>query len=302
MAGSAVTLDNDKVEALRKAQGWNRGDLSAQSGVSVETIGRIERGEACYPDTAKRIAAALDVRVRDLLPPSATGESAFDARGPQRAEGIVAAMDLRIWNGEGTPPGGFALADLGAVPLKEGDLARIEVAIDRSAYAYLLWIDVQGKAELIYPRMKQDRMKQDRDSCPDPSDQVPIEQIELPEDGSEAEGDAYSICGPEGMETIVLLLSARRPADFDFCSGLPEFPCQEGLPACTAVARFEYPSAKPTVRTRGVQKKTKRINDPVFQIQTALRKSLGPCFTKILAISFPNAGEPGCRSRFRKIN
>ncbi|MFH1269352.1 MAG: helix-turn-helix domain-containing protein, partial [Planctomycetota bacterium] len=209
MADNTLRLDGRQVATLRLKQGWEQGALSAQSGVSLGTVSRIENGKPCYPDSAKRIAAALDVRVGDLLPPSATEESAFDARGPQRAEGIVAAMDLRIWNGEGTPPGGFALADLGAVPLKEGDLARIEVAIDRSAYAYLLWIDVQGKAELIYPRMKQDGMKQDRDSCPDPSDQVPIEQIELPEDGSEAEGDAYSICGPEGMETIVLLLSAR---------------------------------------------------------------------------------------------
>lgn len=286
MTNGSLVLDREKIKALRWEKGWSQAKLADESGLSVETIGLKERGEPCYPDTAAFLAAALGVRVDDLLLPDARDKSALGGPDRQSGEGIVARLDLRIWNGEGAPPGGFVLTDgAGVPPLVEGDLARIEVAIDRSAYTYLFWIDAQGRVKPVYPRRKHGQ-----DRWPDPSDQVPIEQIELPERGFEAAGDAYSICGPEGMETVVLLLNEPGPPEFDFNSDLPEFPCQEGLPACTAVARFEYPSARPTRRTRGIGEKTKRIPDPVFQIQTALRKSLGPYFTKILAISFPNAG------------
>ena len=284
MAPNTVEVDIAKLARLRRGKGWSQAELARAAGLSGGTVVRVEGGHPCFAHTAASIAAALGVAPEEILEPSFAMPLVFAGEDLEQPGGLTAGMNLRIWRREGTPPGGEFLTETGPLPLKAGDLVRIEVAVAPPAHAYLLWIDAQGQVKRLYPWVKPNG------NCPPPDDRK-IERIELPRDGSEAESHAFAICGPAGMETVVLLLSQPGPTSFDFSSGLPEFPRQEGLRTPRALARFEYPDrAPPAVRTRGIGERTKKINDPVFQIQAALRKQFGPHFTKILAISFPNQG------------
>ncbi len=62
------------MEATRKAirikrveKGWSQGDLAQASGVSIGTIGRIERGRPCTSKALDGIAAAFGCSVGELL-------------------------------------------------------------------------------------------------------------------------------------------------------------------------------------------------------------------------------------------
>lgn len=49
-----------QTKMARAALGWGVRDLSAQAGVSVDTITRLERGEQLQPRTIAAIRAALE--------------------------------------------------------------------------------------------------------------------------------------------------------------------------------------------------------------------------------------------------
>jgi transcriptional regulator with XRE-family HTH domain len=57
------------VEKLRGEHGWARMELALRSGISRDTIERIESGREprVERDTVKRLASALSVRERKLL-------------------------------------------------------------------------------------------------------------------------------------------------------------------------------------------------------------------------------------------
>lgn len=56
----------DIVEKLREQSGLGQKELAAASGVSVATIGRVEAGREAEPDTIKKLAGGLGVRVSEL--------------------------------------------------------------------------------------------------------------------------------------------------------------------------------------------------------------------------------------------
>ena len=56
----------NRVRELREARGYSQEFLSKLSGVSLRTIGRLERGEATKPETMERIARVLEVSVQEL--------------------------------------------------------------------------------------------------------------------------------------------------------------------------------------------------------------------------------------------
>jgi transcriptional regulator with XRE-family HTH domain len=53
----------DRIKDARAARRWNREVLSAVSGVSVSTIGRIERGEEMQPRAGSIIALAVALEI-----------------------------------------------------------------------------------------------------------------------------------------------------------------------------------------------------------------------------------------------
>jgi transcriptional regulator with XRE-family HTH domain len=62
----------------RESQGLTQHELGEKAGVSEATVLRVEAGHSVFPNTARKIAAALDVQVADLLevPPVPLGGAA----------------------------------------------------------------------------------------------------------------------------------------------------------------------------------------------------------------------------------
>ena len=61
-----MKLDPGKLVEEREALGLSQADLAERVGVHVATIARVEQNHGCHPATARGIAGALGVEVRDL--------------------------------------------------------------------------------------------------------------------------------------------------------------------------------------------------------------------------------------------
>ena len=64
-----MQIDGEKLRRLRKRRLWLIGDLADASGVHRNQISTYELGKAgAHPDTIRKLAEALDVDPRELLP------------------------------------------------------------------------------------------------------------------------------------------------------------------------------------------------------------------------------------------
>jgi transcriptional regulator with XRE-family HTH domain len=62
-----LKFDGDKVRRARELLGYGQETTAEEAGVAKNSVLRAERGEEIRPATARKIAAALGVRVADLL-------------------------------------------------------------------------------------------------------------------------------------------------------------------------------------------------------------------------------------------
>ena len=79
----------------REASGYTQATLAAAAGMNKMTITRIERGEETSPETARKLATAMDITVADLLerPPVPLGEAAPRPRVLERMLDAARADD-----------------------------------------------------------------------------------------------------------------------------------------------------------------------------------------------------------------
>jgi len=59
--------NNNKVKSIRESRLLSKSELARKAGVSVLTIGRIERGEECRMETMRKIILALGFCLEDKL-------------------------------------------------------------------------------------------------------------------------------------------------------------------------------------------------------------------------------------------
>jgi transcriptional regulator with XRE-family HTH domain len=62
-----VDVNGQRVRDLRQENVLTLRELADKSGVSKDTINRIERGHGAYPSTIRKLAAALGVEPRELV-------------------------------------------------------------------------------------------------------------------------------------------------------------------------------------------------------------------------------------------
>lgn len=56
---------NNNVKAIRESRLMSKSELARKAGVSVLTVGRIERGEVCRMETMRKIILALGYALED---------------------------------------------------------------------------------------------------------------------------------------------------------------------------------------------------------------------------------------------
>jgi TolB-like protein/Tfp pilus assembly protein PilF len=93
-----IQLAGERCVQARTRRGLSRERLADESrgGVSVATLKRLESGAPVYLDTARRLAALLDVSLRELLPPE---EGAADP-ATEAAPATIAVMPFELLGGD----------------------------------------------------------------------------------------------------------------------------------------------------------------------------------------------------------
>ncbi|MFV1964563.1 MAG: serine/threonine protein kinase [Pirellulaceae bacterium] len=194
-----------------------------------------------------------------------------------------ARVDLRLWGGAQTHRNGVSIRERQTLPLRPGDLVRLEAQFSEPLHAYLLWIDTEGRVAPVYPWISGDWSRR-------AMLEEPVEQIALP-----AAGDrAWTVQeGPGGVESVVVLArDAPLPQDFDIRKELGDLqpqtdPCDLKFLELKN-GRFRRGQAG---NTRSVNlKKTESIHDAVLANQQQIADRLGEHFSFHYSIHFPVRG------------
>jgi hypothetical protein len=189
------------------------------------------------------------------------------------AAGYRGWIDARIWQRRGER-GALRLNEPGAVPLRAGDLVRVEADIDPPAYLYVVMIEPGGTAAPLYPW--QPGQWGSRLAV-----EGPRRQLLLPEQ-SDSGWEVGS--GDAGMETLLLLARPTPLEGVDLSALLSDLPPQR-LHITPPVVWFENGSL--VERSRAFASFTPRpIDDPVLRLQALLRDRLAPLFGYTLTVSY----------------
>jgi serine/threonine protein kinase len=184
------------------------------------------------------------------------------------------------------------LKDPEALPLQPGsDHLRIEAHLNRPGYLYLVWVDTEGKASLIYPRDKKRRQS--------PDNEEPVQDLFLPS----ALAASPVGGGPAGTETLLLLAREEPlPRDVDIGSLFADLrPQASRYPREAAwfengkLVRNEMDRGPINFADRGRPLDDEHlqipIDEPVLQVQALLQTRLRALFPYSRAVCFTNAGD-----------
>jgi serine/threonine protein kinase len=175
---------------------------------------------------------------------------------------------------------GLSLEEPGALPLRKDDRVRVEAALNRPAYVYLIWIASDGKVSPVYPWPPGDWKQR-------PNSEQMTDRISLPEPIDKA----WRVYGGPGMETFVLLAREEPlPGDVNLESMLSGLPAQK-LRDEQAVVWLD-PADRLASRRRGLKfDDAVQLDDSVLKTQKLLTERLGQYFALIRAVSFANKGQ-----------
>jgi hypothetical protein len=168
------------------------------------------------------------------------------------------------------------------LPLLPGDRVRLEARLNQPAHAYLVWIDGEGRAKVLYPR-RGDGLEGPRDPA------EPRQSVASPE----AFDDAWPVTGPGGLETALLL--ARRttlPPGVDLAEvvgRVPPVSMRDPQEVTVhAVHEGEPVEALAPATSRGLGATAVKLDDPLLRLMAKLR----PRFEVICSVRFAYRGEP----------
>jgi hypothetical protein len=204
--------------------------------------------------------------------------------GPPALKGV---LDVQVWpRGEARRPG-KRLHEPGVLPLKPGDLLRIEAALSRPAYLYLVWLDSSGRATPLWPWVNSDWRNRpaDRDRA--------RRTLSVPE---AAGAGAPLDPGPSGIEALLLLARDEPlPAAEDLAQRCAGWPQQPGLDPLRLRLAAWLENGEP-VRDEPERApinlgKAQALEDPVWRARALLRDGLRPLFPYTRAVCFTFQGQ-----------
>jgi hypothetical protein len=195
---------------------------------------------------------------------------------------LTGELSVRVWTPDGRGKRGWKIEEPRTLPVLPGEQVHLEARLNRPAYAYLLWLDGQGRVISLYPWS--DRKFESR----------PVREVALAEVHSPAKlSKGWPLNGPSGLETALLLVRRTPlPPDTDLVGligRLPSSPLRD--PEERAV--FFFDSGQQPVEAmdrgehRGLGEVAKQIDDPLLQLLDRLR----PHFELARAVRFAYRGE-----------
>ena len=196
---------------------------------------------------------------------------------------LAGELTVRVWSEEGGPKRGLRVDEPGALPLLPGEQVHLEAHINQPAYLYVLWLDGQGKASLLYPR-------QDGKFGSSPSGGSARDTVHSPE----ALDQGLRMKGPGGLETALLLVR-RKPlaSNIDLTAligPLPKSPLRNELEVAVRGFNEGQPVESLMALNRGIDDaETAKIDDPLLQLMEKLRTQNQ--FDVIKAVRFAYRGE-----------
>lgn len=202
---------------------------------------------------------------------------------PPDVQPIRGAIDVQVWRKGQTDKPGMRLNNPSALPLAPGDWMRIEIELVRPAYAYVVWIDTEGKASPLYPWSDSDWKSR-------PKTERRVQRLSLPETENSI---APLSGGPAGIETLMLLVRDEPlPADADLAALFAGLPVQKAIDS-RAAAWFENGQLVRNEVDRGPIRldQAKGSDDPVLKTQLMLMTRLDKLFPYTRGVSFANRGD-----------
>jgi hypothetical protein len=168
------------------------------------------------------------------------------------------------------------------MPLRTGEMLRLEARLNRPAYVYLLWVDGRGEVAALYP------WDRDRDQTVNdpPPRAAPVAEVECPP----AKDRGWPLEGDGGLETILLLARPEPlPADVrlaEVLAGLPPTPLRDLREVVVRGLERGRP-LPPRDWYRKPGKRTKELDDDLQRLQERLR----PHFEVIRLLQFAHKGK-----------
>jgi serine/threonine protein kinase len=195
---------------------------------------------------------------------------------------LAGQLDLLVWNKTDPSRRGLSLSRPEVMPLRENDMLRVKVDLNRPAYLYLVWIDSKGVAAPIYPWEPGKWLAL-------PAHQSAVQGVNLPSVADEG----WPIRGPGGMETLLLLARTEPlPENFDLATQLAGLPSQPMVDEHSLVW-FDNGKlvTKEQDQTRGLGlNEHGRIDDAVLKAHRQIQERLGTTFPLIRAVSVASRG------------
>jgi len=171
----------------------------------------------------------------------------------------------------------------GGLPLLPGEHVHLEARLNQPAYVYLLWLDGQGHASLLYPR-------DDGKFGSRPSGGSARETVHSPD----ALDEWHRMSGPGGLETVLLLVRRKPlPPGTDLAGlvgRLPPSPLHAELVFATRGLDEGQPIELLRVgQHRGINEEADKIDEPLLQLMERLKTQNQ--FDVIKAAQFVYRGE-----------
>ncbi|MDB5310074.1 MAG: hypothetical protein JWO38_4276 [Gemmataceae bacterium] len=171
-----------------------------------------------------------------------------------------------------------------ALPVRSGELVRMQVRLDRPAHVYLLWVDSRGEVQPCYP-WDIARSKAGWKAPPVAGSGAPCTDVRCPD----VRDQGLAVDGPRGLETVVLLArSDPLPASVNLAEltgRLPVSPFRDpGEVAWLDLGPGRMNVRETKSRHRGLSAgETREIDAPLFAL---LEERLRPHFELIKAVRF----------------
>jgi hypothetical protein len=291
-----------QIEHLRRLKASDRTRMEFRSREHLTDQVRVMRFDPNRPARRRAVVGALAVvglalavfswpgrdGRRDVAPtPASSGKAAYAAE-PGRDGGhtviptpaLSCELSVRVWSPGTEGKRGWKVEDAGALPVLAGEQVHLEARLSRPAYAYLLWLDGQGRVASLYPWLDTG-FKTRRAPKPDAVFHSP-DEIDK----------GWPMAGPPGLETALLLArSTPLPPETDLAMLIGRLaPSRLRDPLEVAVIGFDRGQPAAVLSKgehRGLGAEAEQIDDPLLELMEKLRKH----FEVIRAVRFAYQGE-----------